>query len=72
MSIQFTSENTGYAVGSYGRSCPGGVLRTTNAGINWQFTNFPYFSADDVSFPNENTGYISACEYIFLDLGHMF
>ncbi len=58
MSMQFTSDNTGFIVGSYGATCPGGVLKTTNAGLNWQFTNFPNFSADDVSFPNVNTGYI--------------
>ncbi len=60
MAIQFTSENTGFAVGSYGGIVPGGVLRTTNAGLNWQFTNFPYYSADDLSFLNDNTGYISS------------
>ena len=60
MAMQFTSPNTGYAVGSYGEIFPGGFLRTTNAGMNWQFQNFPYYSADDVCFLNDNTGYISA------------
>ena len=60
MSMQFTSENTGYAVGSYGTTFPGGFLRTTNAGLNWQFTNFPNYSADDICFLNDNTGYISS------------
>ena len=60
MAIQFTSENIGYAVGSYDGICPGGVLRTTNGGLNWQFTNFPLYSADDLSFLNDNTGYISS------------
>lgn len=61
--MQFTSDNTGFAVGSYGGISPGGVLRTTNAGFNWQFTNFPYYSADGVSFLNDNTGYISSCNF---------
>ena len=59
MSMQFTSENTGYAVGSYNTTYPGGFLRTTNAGVNWHFYHFPNYSADDLSFLNNNTGYIS-------------
>ena len=60
MSMQFTSENTGYAVGSYNTTYPGGFLRTTNAGVNWQFYHFPNYSADDLCFLNDNTGYISS------------
>ena len=60
MSMQFTSENTGYAVGSYNGRYPGGFLRTTNAGVSWQFSHFPNYSADDVCFLNDNTGYISS------------
>ncbi|MFC2093668.1 WD40/YVTN/BNR-like repeat-containing protein, partial [Bacteroidota bacterium] len=60
MSMQFTSENTGYAIGSYNTTYPGGFLRTTNAGVNWQFYHFPNYSADDICFLNDNTGYISS------------
>ncbi len=60
MSMQFTSANTGYACGSYGTTIPGAVLRTTNGGLNWIVTQFPEYSADDLTFLNDNTGYISA------------
>lgn len=60
MSMQFTSANTGYACGSYGTQIPGAVLRTTNGGLNWIVTQFPEYSADDLTFLNDNTGYISA------------
>lgn len=60
MSMQFTSANTGYACGSYFTSSPGAVLKTTNGGLNWIVTQFPEYSADALSFLNDNTGYISA------------
>ena len=62
MSMQFTSVNTGFASCSYGTTSPGAFLRTTNAGMNWQVTQFPNYSADAISFLNDNTGYMS-CWY---------
>lgn len=55
--IQFTSSNTGYAVGNIGFS-NGQFLKTTNSGINWHVTLLPYyiFSMD---FVDNNTGYLS-------------
>lgn len=55
--IQFTSSNTGYAVGNVGFS-NGQFLKTTNSGINWHVTLLPYyiFSMD---FVDNNTGYLS-------------
>jgi photosystem II stability/assembly factor-like uncharacterized protein len=60
MSMQFTSASRGYACGSYNTTAPGSFLRTTNGGLNWQVTQFPEYSADDLTFLNDNTGYISA------------
>ncbi len=57
--IQFTSENTGYASGSYYGLIPGAFFRTTNAGLNWQITQFTEVSADDICFLDNNTGYVS-------------
>ncbi len=58
MAIQFTSANTGYASGSYNTQYPGAFLRTTNAGMNWQVTQFLTHSADDLCFLDDNTGYL--------------
>jgi photosystem II stability/assembly factor-like uncharacterized protein len=60
MSMQFTSANRGFACGSYRTQSLGAFLRTTNGGLNWQVTQFPEYSADELSFVDENTGYISA------------
>jgi len=60
MSMQFTSPLKGYACGSYSTSNPGAFLRTTNGGNNWVVTQFPEYSADDLSFLDDNTGYISS------------
>ena len=59
MSMQFTSANIGFACGSYNTTAPGAVLRTTNGGLNWIVTQFPEYSADDLCFLNDYTGYIS-------------
>ncbi|MEI7485668.1 MAG: T9SS type A sorting domain-containing protein [Ignavibacteriota bacterium] len=59
MSMQFTSANRGYACGSYQTNFPGAFLRTTNGGVNWQVTQFTNVSVDDLTFVNENTGYLS-------------
>lgn len=60
MSMQVMSSSTCYACGSYFTSCPGAFLRTTNGGLNWTVTQFPEYSADDLCFLNDKTGYISA------------
>lgn len=56
--IQFTSVNTGYASLCRNTYFPGAFLRTTNAGLNWQITSFPECGIDDISFLDDNTGYI--------------
>lgn len=55
--IQFTSVNTGFAVGNTGFS-NGQFLRTTNSGSNWQVTQLLYFIYS-VDFIDDNTGYLS-------------
>jgi len=56
-SVQFTSENTGYSCGSYGNTCTGVFLKTTNAGLNWQRTEYSTRTIDEVYFLNSLTGY---------------
>jgi len=56
ISIQFTSENTGYAGGFYQNYYPGAFWKTTNGGINWQKTNLEV-TVDDICFLNDLTGY---------------
>jgi photosystem II stability/assembly factor-like uncharacterized protein len=58
MSMQFSSANTGYASCSRNTTWPGAFLRTTNAGLNWQAVLYPDYSADDISFLDNNTGYM--------------
>ena len=63
--LQFANVNTGYAVGE--DDTPGHYLliKTTNGGVNWNKlfldTNQIMLNVYDVSFVNENTGYI--CGY---------
>lgn len=59
LNIQFTSISTGYAVGNYAPSGGGEILKTTNAGVNWQRIIFDstYFIYD-ICFINDNTGYL--------------
>ncbi|MDD5360918.1 MAG: T9SS type A sorting domain-containing protein [Ignavibacteria bacterium] len=59
--IQMTSANTGYACGCYPNISSGGFMKTTNGGLNWQFTYKPSHNVDDISFLNDLTGY--AIEY---------
>jgi len=54
--IQFTSGNTGYAA-LWSYSNTGGLLKTTNAGVNWEIVT-PPGAAWDLSFLDDNTGYI--------------
>ena len=67
--IQFPSDNTGYAVGEQYQT-PGSVfLKTTNGGINWININISLSYPTELiemSFVNENTGYICGrYRYIF-------
>ncbi len=59
--IQFPTENVGYAVGEQPQSPRSVFLKTTNSGINWMNMNISLsFPTDliEMSFVNENTGYI--------------
>jgi len=56
--IQFTSDNTGYAVGSFGYYLKGGLLTTTNAGSNWKFDTINDYQPVDICFSSDNTGYL--------------
>jgi photosystem II stability/assembly factor-like uncharacterized protein len=52
--IFFTNDNTGYAVGSYGRQ-----MKTTNAGLNWVATTISSSGTmlSSIYFTDDNTGY---------------
>ena len=56
--IQFTSANIGYAVGAWGCFLNGGILKTTNAGVSWRLDTISNFQPVDISFVNDNTGYL--------------
>lgn len=57
-SIQFTSENTGYAsIWVYSGTGYGGLLKTTNGGDNW-VNLMPAGNVWDFCFLDNNTGYI--------------
>jgi photosystem II stability/assembly factor-like uncharacterized protein len=58
-SIQFTSQNTGYAVGEHFNYTLGDFYKTTNSGLNWQVNHFTNSAPDDLCFLNDNTGYIT-------------
>jgi len=54
--IFFTSDNTGYAVGTYGV-----MKKTTNAGLSWVSSTVPIAGTglNSVFFVNDNTGYVA-------------
>ncbi len=59
--IQFTSANTGYAT-----TCCGSIgefLKSTNGGLNWQASQFPGYSVEDLFFLDNNTGFIQSFSY---------
>ena len=56
-SIYFTTENIGYAAGSYGRAF-GYIYKTTDRGISWEVSRETGFSKmKKVFFLNESTGF---------------
>ena len=57
--IQFTSSNTGFAVGWYNNYLKGGFLKTTNAGTNWIRKDSVSASIFKVKFFNVNTGIVT-------------
>lgn len=67
--IQFPTDNTGYAVGEQPQNPRSVFLKTTNGGMNWINMNISLsFPAEliEMSFVNENTGYICGrYRYIF-------
>lgn len=60
-SVYFTDANTGYVVGGkrdqYGQPSVGGIMKTTDGGVNWTqpVSNTKYLNS--VYFTNANTGY---------------
>lgn len=60
LTIQFTSDKTGYACGHGMNWLPGAIFKTTNGGTNWQVTHFQSFEIVDLSFLDDNTGYFAA------------
>ncbi len=61
----FVNSNTGWAVGNfdvYPFPVSGVILRTTDGGFNWivQNTGIPSFRFHNVSFINQNTGWVSS------------
>jgi len=56
--IQFTSENTGYAIGRLWGYSAGYLLKTTNGGMNWQSFYIDSLTCCSLFFIDNNTGYI--------------
>ena len=61
-SIDFPTETTGYAVGSFEK-----IYKTDDAGntwneISWSTSTAPYIEYSDVQFIDENTGFVSGYE----------
>jgi len=56
--IQFTSINTGYALGDIFINRIGYLLRTTNAGANWSVIQFSDVTFNSLKFIDDNIGYI--------------
>jgi photosystem II stability/assembly factor-like uncharacterized protein len=56
--IQFTSVNTGYAIGPVHSSTKSYFLKTTNTGNNWQSIFLDSLYINSLFFINDNTGYI--------------
>ncbi len=56
--IQFTSVNTGYAIGPLGNSDQGYLLKTTNGGSNWQSTYIDSLWSWSLYFVDNNTGFM--------------
>ena len=56
--IQFTSANTGYAIGPIQSSNRGYILKTTNGGFNWQSIYIDSLWCWTLYFLDDNTGYI--------------
>jgi len=57
--IQFTSENTGFAIGPMISLSGGYLLKTTNAGTNWQSIFIDFAWIWSLFFIDNNTGYIA-------------
>lgn len=55
--VQFLDANTGYTVGGSG-SGTGRIFKTTNSGNNWININSFAGSFTDISFVNNDTGWI--------------
>jgi photosystem II stability/assembly factor-like uncharacterized protein len=55
--IQFTSENTGYAIGPIGNSFQGYLLKTVNGGTNWQSIPLDSMWYWSLYFVDNNTGF---------------
>ena len=56
--IQFTSSNTGYALGDNFLNRIGNLLKTTNSGVNWTVTQFSDVTFNSLKFIDDNVGYI--------------
>ena len=55
--IRFPSENTGYAIGCYLPYNASALLKTTNAGQNWEKTVFDTIRFENIFFIDNNTGF---------------
>ncbi|MBN1633451.1 MAG: carboxypeptidase regulatory-like domain-containing protein [Ignavibacteria bacterium] len=60
--IQFTSVNTGYAIGPIGTTFECYLFKTTNGGNNWD-TSYINSWCFSLFFINDNTGYIVGANY---------
>jgi len=60
--IRFINSNTGFMTVMGGLNAS--ILRTTNAGNNWQLADSVYSDAYGIAFVNQNTGYCSGSGYV--------
>ncbi len=56
--IQFTSFNTGYAIGGNFLSRTGSLLKTTNGGFSWVATQFSDVIFNNLKFIDDDLGYV--------------
>jgi photosystem II stability/assembly factor-like uncharacterized protein len=57
-SVFFTSLNTGYITSNNDASALAQIIKTSNAGANWNVVNFPNNYFNSIFFLDDNTGFI--------------
>ena len=55
--IQFTSQNTGYAIGPFLGATHGVLMKTVNGGTNWELIPIDSLWCFSIYFIDDNTGF---------------